>query len=564
MSSTGTSIRMPTTWLAVALAAATVLALVAPAGAQEPAEPPIIPRPVSLELLPGEGFQLTRTTRIVVDVRAPDDVVDVARHLRDLLRPATGFALPVTRRSLAWEDEHGRPDTRHNQIVFALDGDAGSLGREGYTLDSSPHEVRIEAGTAEGLFRGLQTLRQLLPPEIEAATPQDGPWTVPAVSIVDYPRYEWRGAHLDVARHFLTVEEVKRYIDLLAQYKFNRFHLHLSDDQGWRIEITSWPNLTAIGGSTEVGGGPGGYFTQEDYVELVEYAAERYITVVPEIDTPGHTNAAEVSYPELNSCRPDNLPSHRLYAGSQWANQPFYTGTGVGFSSLCVHDPVTYEFMEDVISEIAAITPGPYFHIGGDEAYQTPEADYVMFMDRMRDIIAANGKTMMGWAEVARANTLPGSIAQHWSTATGGQAGGNLARTAVAKGMKVVMSPANRVYMDMKYAPGVPPNLGLTWAGTVSVMRSYTWDPGAHIDGVTDEHVLGVEAPLWTETIANIDHAETMAYPRLAGVAEIGWTPQADRDWEEYRLRLAAQGPRWDLMGVDYYRAPDVPWPDGG
>ena len=565
MTGAGTRGRAARSSLVAVVVAALALTSAAASGvsAQEAQEPPVIPRPVSLEMLPGEGFALERTTRIVVDVAAGDDVVAVARHLHDLLRPATGFALPVTRRNLDWEAQRGRPATRHGQIVFALGGPQG-LGPEAYTLDSAAREVRIEAATAEGLFRGLQTLRQLLPPEIESATRRAGPWTVPAVSILDHPRYEWRGAHLDVARHFLTVDEVKRYIDLLAQYKFNRFHMHLSDDQGWRIEITSWPNLTAIGGSTEVGGGPGGFYTQADYVELVEYAAERYITLVPEIDVPGHTNAAEVSYPELNSCREGNLPSHRLFAGPEWADEPFYTGIAVGFSSLCVHDPVTYEFMSDVIGEISALTPGPYFHIGGDEAHQTPRADYIVFMDRMRDLIAANGKTMMGWAELAQSNAPPGSIAQHWSTATGGQSGGNLARTAVAKGMDVVMSPANRVYVDMKYAPGVPPDLGLTWAGTVSVMRSYTWDPGAHINGVTDENVIGVEAPLWSETIENIDDAETMGYPRLAGVGEIGWTPQADRDWDEYRLRLAAQGPRWDIMGVDYYRSPDVPWQGGG
>jgi len=358
----------------------------------------------------------------------------------------------------------------------------------------------------------------------------------------------------------LEVDEVKRYIDLLALYKINRFHLHLSDDQGWRIQIDSWPDLTLIGGASEVGGGPGGYFTKEDYTEIVEYAADRYIIVVPEIDVPGHTNAAEVSYPELNSCRPNNLPSHRVNLGPPWNQQQHYTGTSVGFSSLCVNDEITYEFMADVIREISEITPGPYFHIGGDEAFQTPLASYVMFMDRMRDLVEDNGKIMMGWAELARANPLPGSVAQHWSTATGGGSGGNLARMAVAKDMKVVMSPANRIYLDMKYAPGVPPNLGLTWAGTVEVMRSYDWNPGTHITGVTDSNIIGVEAPLWTETILNISDAEYMAFPRLAGVAEIGWTPQSGRVWDEYRLRLAAQAERWDLLDLNYYPSPQVPW----
>jgi hexosaminidase len=280
---------------------------------------------------------------------------------------------------------------------------------------------------------------------------------------------------------------------------------------------------------------------------------------VPEIDMPGHTDAAEVSYPELNSCRPDKLPSHRLLEG--WEDEPYYTGTSVGFSALCVHDPVTYEFVDDVVRDLAAMTPGPYIHVGGDEAHQTPDADYVMFMDRVRDIVAAHGKTLMGWAEVAQANPLPGSIAQNWTTAVGDEGGGDLAREAVAKDLKVVMSPANRVYLDMKYAPGVPPNLGLSWAGFVEVRPSYEWNPGDHLTGVTDADVLGVEAALWSETVTNIDEAELLAFPRLAGAAEIGWTPQSKRHWEDYRVRLAGQAERWEILGVDFYRSPQVPWP---
>lgn len=532
-----------------------------PAGADEgdtPDEPALIPAPVSMEATE-ETFTLGSNSRVTVDPGAPDGAVETAEWLAEFLRPATGYMLPVARRGWGEDNRPPVPGAVPRDIHLSLTGEGDELGTEGYTLDASSDLVRIEAATDEGLFRGVQTLRLLLPAEIEADSVQPGPWTVPGVEIVDYPRYEWRGAHLDVSRHFLEVDEVKRYIDLLALYKINRFHLHLSDDQGWRIQIDSWPDLTEIGGSTEVGGGPGGYFTKEDYTEIIEHAAQYHIIVIPEIDVPGHTNAAEVSYPELNSCRPDNLPSHRFVSG--WEDEPFYTGTSVGFSGLCVHDEVTYEFMADVIREISEITPGPYFHIGGDEAFQTPLDDYVMFMDRMRDLVEDNGKTMMGWAELARANPHPGSIAQHWSTATGSGSGGNLARMAVAKDMKVVMSPANRVYMDMKYAPGVPPNLGLTWAGTVEVRQSYDWDPGSHLTGVTDDNIIGVEAPLWTETVVDVDDAELMAYPRLAGVGEIGWTPQSGRVWEDYRLRLAAQADRWDVLDVNYYRSPQVPFP---
>jgi hexosaminidase len=520
------------------------------AAAAEAAEPAVIPAPVSMDVA-GRDFQIGPDTTIAV--RGPERAVAVGEFLAGILRPSTGYPLPVVAQ---------RPGTPPVPMSITLHVTTdGELTGEAYQLDVAAGAVVLRAGTPEGLFRGVQTLRQLLPAKVEHTSVQPGPWEIGGVHIADRPRYEWRGAHLDVARHFLTVEEVKRYIDLLTLYKVNRFHMHLSDDQGWRIQIDSWPDLTRIGGASEVGGGSGGFYTKQEYREIVQYAADRFITVIPEIDMPGHTDAAEVSYPVLNSCRPDNLPSHRLLEG--WEDEPYYTGTGVGFSALCVHDPVTYEFVGDVVRELAAMTPGPYIHVGGDEAHQTPVEDYVLFMNRVRDIVAANGKTLMGWAEVARSDQRPGSIAQHWSTATGSQSGGNLARMAVAKNMKVVMSPANRIYLDMKYAPGVPPNLGLTWAARngVEVMPSYDWNPGTHLTGVTDDHIIGVEAPLWSETVTNIDEAELLAYPRMAGAAEIGWTPQAGRSWEDYRVRLAAQAERWDILGVDFYRSPQVPWP---
>jgi hexosaminidase len=547
------------------LAATVIMSLAAlPVRAQEenadPGPPQLIPAPVSMETT-AEVYAFRPNSKVTVDPgHAGKQALPVARWLASFLRTATGYPVPVARQGWGRQHQTAKPGNSPRNVHLALTGDAAQLGEEGYTLSVSDDGALLRAATAEGLFRGSQTLRQLFPPEIESDSAQPGPWRLPGVSIVDYPRYEWRGAHLDVARHFLTVEEVKRYIDLLTLYKINRFHMHLSDDQGWRLWIDDWPNLTLIGGSTEVGGTPGGYYTKDEYREIVQYAADRFITLIPEIDVPGHTNAAEVSYPELNSCRPGGVPSHRLLPG--WEDEPFYTGTGVGFSALCVHDEITYEFMADVIREISEITPGPYFHVGGDEAFQTSLPDYIMFMDRIQDMVHDNGKTMMGWAEVARANAVPGSIAQNWSTATGGGSGGDLARTAVAKDMKVVMSPANRIYLDMKYAPGVPPDLGLTWAGTVEVMRSYDWNPGAHLTGVTDDNIIGVEAPLWTETIEDIKDAEMMSFPRLPGVGEIGWTPQQGRVWTDYRERLANQARRWAVMDINYYRSPQVDWVD--
>ena len=533
-----------------------------PVGAQEenanPEAPQLIPAPVSMEST-DDAYTFGTKSKVTVDPgRSSKRALSVAQWLASFLRTATGYRVRVAPQGWGHQDPSSSGGPRN--VHFSLSGDEDLLGKEGYTLKVFDHGVLLRAPTAEGLFRGSQTLRQLFPPEIESNSVQPGPWNLPGVKIIDYPRYVWRGAHLDVARHFLTVEEVKRYIDLLTLYKINRFHMHLSDDQGWRLWIDDWPNLALIGGSTEVGGGPGGYYTKDDYREIVQYAADRFITLIPEIDVPGHTDAAEVSYSELNSCRPNRVPSHRLLPS--WEDEPFYTGTGVGFSALCVHDDLTYEFMEDVIREISEITPGPYFHVGGDEAFQTELPDYVMFMDRIQKMVHDNGKTMMGWAEVARANVAPGSIAQNWSTATGGGSGGDLARMAVAKDMKVVMSPANRIYLDKKYAPGVPPDLGLTWAGTVEVMRAYDWDPGAHLTGVTDDHVIGVEAPLWSETVEDIKDAEMLSFPRLPGVGEIGWTSQEGRDWTDYRERLANQARRWAVMDLNYYRSPQVDWVD--
>jgi hexosaminidase len=249
----------------------------------------VIPRPVSVALT-GETFTLTAETQILVEPDRPE-LLAVGQYLAERLRPATGYPLPV-------QTATGAPPP--NSIYLTTSGSDPALGEEGYELTITPQAVTLSAPQPAGLFWGVQTLRQLLPPAVESSTPRPGPWILPAGTIRDWPRFPWRGMMLDVSRHFFGPEEVRRLIDLLALYKVNRLHLHLSDDQGWRIEIRSWPNLALYGGSTQVGGGPGGYYTRQEYADLVAYARSRYITVVPEIDMPGHTNAALASYPELN------------------------------------------------------------------------------------------------------------------------------------------------------------------------------------------------------------------------------------------------------------------------
>jgi len=340
---------------------------------------------------------------------------------------------------------------------------------------------------------------------------------------------------LDVARHFFGVDEVKRLIDLLAAYKMNVLHLHLTDDQGWRIEIRSWPRLAQVGGSTAVGGAPGGFYTQAEFAALVAYAQERYVTVVPEIEMPGHTGAALASYAELNA---DGVAP------------PLYSATEVGQSTLAIDREITYQFVEDVVRELAEMMSGPYLHLGGDEAWSTDPADYVPFVERVQAIVQKHGKRMVGWEEIARARLLPSTVVQHWAS--------GLASQAAAQGAKVILSPATRAYLDMKYDASTP--LGLEWAGHVDVPDAYGWDPATHLPEVAEGDVLGVEAPLWTETVCSRADVEFMALPRLLGIAEIGWSPAAGRFWEEYRHRLAAHGPRLEAMGRQFYRSPAVPW----
>jgi hexosaminidase len=482
----------------------------------------VVPVPVSVQSLPNVTYNVTAGTQI----RAQASSTEVANLLAATLRRSTGFALPVSQ-------------STGDGISLQLSGADPQVGAQGYQLDVAATGVTIKANTTGGLFAGTQTLRQLLPAKIEAATVQSGPWPVPGARILDFPRFGHRGAMLDVARHFFTPDVVRRYLDDMALYKINYLHLHLADDQGWRIVIDSWPRLATVGGSTQVGGGPGGFYTKAQYSDLVSYAAARNITVIPEIDMPGHTNAALASYAELN-CN-NTAP-------------PLYTGTGVGFSSLCVSKDLTYQFIDDVVRELAALTPGPYVHIGGDEASSTSAADYRTFINRVLPIVSKYGKQPLGWHDVAKVNPPASVIPQYWGTTTS-----NSSVTAAAnRGSKILMSPANKAYLDMKYNSSTP--LGLSWAGFIEVRTAYDWNPGTHLSGVREAAVRGVEGPLWTETIQTRQDIEFMAFPRLPALSELGWSPWSKHDWNAFRQRLGAQGPRWQVMGVNFYRSSQVPW----
>lgn len=513
--------------VAVALSVATAGA----AGGSSPAAAAVsfpnvvVPVPVS-ETADGSTFTLGSAATLT------SDDANVGGYLAGVLRASTGYALPLTVGAAS-------PGT----VALSLSGAPATVGPEGYQLTLNGSSVVVRANSAAGLFHGVQTFLQLLPPQVMSPTPVTSvAWTATGGTIVDYPRFEHRGAMLDVARHFFTVAQVERYIDELSLYKVNYLHLHLSDDQGWRIAINSWPNLATYGGSTEVGGGAGGYYTQADYTAIVNYAASHYMTVVPEIDMPGHTNAALASYASLNC---------------NGVAPALYTGTNVGFSSLCTSLSLTYTFIDQVVGEIAALTPGPYFHIGGDEASSTSQTDYVNFINQVQPIVAAHGKSVVGWHNIDAATLASSTVAQFWDTTTSD----TTLAAAAAKGTKIIMSPANRAYLDMKYTRKTP--LGQHWAGYVDVNTAYGWDPGNYLAGISASSIVGVEAPLWTETIVTSANIDYMAFPRLPALMELGWSPYSTHSQTAFDARLGAQGPRWKVMGVGYYKSTQVVWPVG-
>lgn len=496
----------------------------APATPKDLLKENLIPKPVSVNGT-GSSFAITSATEIFINGDS-EELKRVGEIFANELKPATGFDFPI-------KNTDAVPATGNFYFTLIKND---KLGNEGYQLTITEDLVQLEANQPAGIFRGIQTIKQLLPPSIAKNTAQSGPWEIASGSITDYPNYEYRGAMLDVSRHFFGVEDVKKYIDYIASYKMNVLHLHLTDDQGWRIEIKKWPNLTTMGGTTEVGGTKGGFFTQEDYKEIVSYAMERHIMIVPEIDMPGHTNAALASYAQLNC---------------DGKARDLYTGIEVGFSTFCTRRELTYEFIDDVIRELVAMTPGPYIHIGGDESHETREDDYIYFISRVQEIVAKHGKQVMGWDDIVAGELKSNAVAQHWAKEEN-------AKTAVDKNLKVVMSPAKKAYLDMKYDS--TSTLGLHWAGYIEIDTGYDWDPANYIDGVGKENILGVECPLWTETVTNMDELEYMVFPRLLGYAEIGWSPDSGKKWDEYKIRLGKQKPRFEAMDLNYYASKLVPW----
>jgi hexosaminidase len=533
------------------------------------AAPQIVPKPVSMTTGPGR-FALTARTRIVAD--GGSGAAAVAQDLAGYLRPATGFRLPV----VSGSSGPGAITVRLSRSA-AVPGDPD---HEGYRLNVSTSGVTLTAVTAHGLYNGIQTIRQLLPVWINSPSARPGPWTMPAVQIADHPRYTYRGVMLDIARHYESPAAAEQYIAQAAAYKINIFHLHLSDDQGFRIVINGFPNLTTIGGQGSVGTGgrtmdPGGYWTQAQYKAVVADARAHFMTLIPEVDSPGHNNAIIMS--EYNDTTNPLLNGHPQDINCSTNNPPQWDYTGdVGYSALCPDSQNTWTIMSAIIHQIDALTPGPYHDLGGDEVPSTvlSQSQYAEFINTEAKIIQAEGKIVMGWADLAGPGTdiKTPAVAEYWNPASGSDPDTATGTEAVAKGMQVVMAPANHTYLDQKYVSGhagnVPPTLGQNWACAkgCDVDQFYNWDPGSYVTGVTDRNVIGVEGALWTETVVNLSQADYMVYPRLPALAEVAWSPKADRTstsspaYQDFLVRLAAQGGRWLAAGQNFYPSTEVPW----
>ena len=493
---------------------------------------PIIPAPSSVIGSTG-ALEITGAGRIVVQ----DGADAAAETLAAVIAERTGAAPEIVSGAAAPGD------------LVLRRTDAAD---EAYALVVAD-DVRI-TGSDAGLFYGIQTLRQLL------AADGDG-WVLPRVEIDDAPRFAYRGVMLDVARTFFGVDEVKAFIDRASSLKFNHLHLHLTDDQGWRIQIDSRPLLTERASTTAALGRPGGFYTKDDFREIVRYAAEHRMTVVPEVDLPGHTHAIGLAYPDVVEAP---VMNDALLAQSEALGQPLpvagepYQGWGVGHSSVRIHDAATWEFLHDVLGELAELVPGPLLHVGGDEALGTPAADFDAFVERVTALTSALGKTPMAWHEAGSAQVAEGTIGQFWGRLVPSAEHADAARRFAERGGSLVMSPCDAAYIDQKYDASFP--LGLDWAAVIDLETAYSWEPTDIVPGLPAAAVIGVEAPLWAETITALDDADQLFFPRAAAIAELGWSAREQRDWESFRTRVGALGAVWDAAGWGGHRPSEISW----
>ena len=510
----------------------------------------IIPQPVSVAVKPGR-FTLTGRTVISTDAAS----AAIGRQLAQYLEPATGFTLRIQTAGGA---------APAGAIALRRDPSLKRLGAEGYLLDVGPGRILIRAPEPAGLFYGVQTLRQLLPRDIFRDAPVgNSAWHVPAVTIEDMPRFPWRGAHLDVGRHFQPKEFVKKYIDLLALHKLNTFHWHLTEDQGWRLEIKRYPKLTEIGAwrketligrmrrtndLTFDGIRHGGFYTQQDAREIVAYAKARFITVVPEIEMPGHAMAAIAAYPELG------VTGEPIEVAKTW---------GV-FSDILNAEPSTVQFMQNVLSEVLEIFPSRYIHVGGDEADKakwkvSPRIQARIkelgladehelqswFIRQMDDFLVKRNRRLIGWDEILEGGLAENAVVMSWRGTKGGI-------EAARANHDVVMAPTTHVYLDY-YQSKDQAAEPLAIGGFVPLELVYAFEPVPdELEPQFVKHVLGGQANVWTEYMPTPKKVEYMAFPRLTALAEVVWTPKEKKDYANYLERLREHLTRLEALDVNF------------
>jgi hexosaminidase len=507
---------------------------------QTAADVAVIPQPVSVERGAG-AFELKADTPLVW-IGGDPAIERVARQLAVSLTEATGAAWQAKALEKAVKPAHA--------VVLTLGkGDH----EEGYDLTITPDGVLLEARTPHGLFYGVQTLRQMLD-----SNPRGESRSLPAVTIADYPRYNWRGMHLDVCRHFMSAEFVRKYIDLLAYHKYNVFHWHLTDDQGWRIEIKKYPKLTEVGAwRMQDGQRYGGFYTQDEVRQIVAYAAERFITVVPEIEMPGHAKAALASYPEL-SCAGVPLPVEE-----KW---------GVFKEVFCAGNDETFAFLEGVLSEVLGLFPSEFIHVGGDECPKelwkecpkcqarikaeklaNEEELQSYFVQRMGKFLSSRGRRLLGWDEILEGGLAPNATVMSWRGNKGGIA-------AAQQGHDVVMSPTTHCYFDYRIS-SKPEHTGARYAKTpLTLPMVYSFEPTPpELNAEQAKHVLGGQGNVWTEFMPDEKRVEFMVFPRACALAEVLWTPPNRRNFDDFRTRMELHEKRLAALGVNFPRLAELP-----
>ena len=506
------------------------------------AEPALIPMPASMQLRAG-SFQVGPATQI----RALDPQAHIAAE------QFAGFVARTHGLQLKVEEADG---DHKGAIYFRIDPEVAGANPESYTLDVDPQRIVVSARDPRGLFYGAVTLWQLLPTDAK-----DG-LSVAAVHIDDTPRFAWRGLMLDSARHFWTVDEIKQALDAMAMHKLNTFHWHLTDDQGWRIEIKQYPKLTEVGGCRIPAGDAGvdsdgkprpycGYYTQEQIRDVVRYAAERHIAIVPEINAPGHAQAAVAAYPELG------VTGKQIHVLNEW---------GVNTTLFNVEES-TFQFLENVLAEVVELFPGPYVHVGGDEAVKDQWKSSARVQERMRELgvedeagmqsylikrlekfLVAHDRRLIGWDEILEGGLPPEATVMSWRGIEGGI-------TAANQGHDVVMSPSNELYLDYLQtdSPNEPPGR----PATITLKQVYAFEPvPAALAADKRAHILGLQANVWTEHMRSFARVEHAIFPRIAALAETAWSPQSKKNWEGFLTRLPAQLQRYRAMDIAYAQTP--------